>query len=90
MPLARDRATAWRLRSSASCTSPGNRIGMCRSTSVASLELGSVDDLAAGSSPTIAITPPWRDVPAKTPWRIASPARSRPGALPYQTPTTPS
>ena len=32
IPLARDRATAWRLRSSASCTSPGKRIGMCRST----------------------------------------------------------
>ena len=52
MPLARDSATAWRPRSSASCTSPGKMIGMCRSTSVASLELGSVDDLAAGSSPT--------------------------------------
>ena len=33
---------------------------MCRSTIVASLELGSVDDLAAGSSPTTATTPPWR------------------------------
>ena len=63
---------------------------MCRSTSVASLELGRVEDLAAGSSPTTAITPPWREVPANTPWRIASPARSRPGALPYQIPITPS
>ena len=71
-------------------TSPGNRIGMCRSTRVASLELGSVDDLAAGSSPTTATTPPWRAVPANTAWRMASPARSSPGALPYQTPTTPS
>ena len=32
---------------------------MCRSTSVASLELGSVEDLACGSSPTTATTPPW-------------------------------
>ncbi len=51
-PHDRDRATAWRLRSSASCTSPGKKIGMCRSTIVASLDDGSVDDLAAGSSPT--------------------------------------
>ena len=38
---------------------------MCRSTIVASLELGSVEDLAAGSSPTIATTPPWRAVPGE-------------------------
>ncbi len=43
-----------------------------------------------GSSPTMTRAPPWCDAPAYTPWRIASPARSSPGALPYQIPRTPS
>ena len=63
---------------------------MCRSTIVASLDDGSVDDLAAGSSPTTATTPPCIDVPQNTAWRIASLLRSNPGPLPYQMPTTPS
>ena len=90
MPQVRDSATAWRARSSASCGSPGNRRGMCRSTIVASLDDGSVDDFALGSSPTTATTPPCGDVDANTAWRIASPARSMPGPLPYQMPSTPS
>ena len=57
---------------------------------VASLDDGSVEDLAAGSSPTTAITPPWALVPANTAWRMASLLRSNPGPLPYQTPMTPS
>ncbi len=63
---------------------------MCRSTIVASLDDGSVDDFAAGSSPTTATTPPCGDVPANTAWRMASLARSSPGAFPYQRPTMPS
>ena len=57
---------------------------------MASLDDGSVDDLAAGSSPTTATTPPCGDVPANTAWRMASPARSMPGPLPYHMPITPS
>ncbi len=57
---------------------------------MASLDDGSVDDLAPGSSPTSATTPPCSDVPANTPWRMASLARSRPGALAYHMPITPS
>ncbi len=90
MPQARERATACRARSSASCGSPGNSSGMCRSTIVASLDDGRVDDLALGSSPTTATTPPCGAVLAKTACRIASPARSMPGPLPYQMPRTPS
>ena len=63
---------------------------MCRSTSVASDDDGIVDELHAGSSPTSTTAPPFGLAPANTPWRRASPARSSPGALPYQTPTTPS
>ena len=57
---------------------------------MASLDDGNVDDLAPGSSPTSATTPPCSDVPANTPWRIASLARSSPGALAYHMPITPS
>ncbi len=57
---------------------------------MASLDDGNVDDLAPGSSPTSATTPPCSDVPANTPWRMASLARSRPGALAYHMPITPS
>ena len=62
----------------------GGRRGL-RPTTRASVEL-----LALGSSPTNATAPPVRDVPAYTAWRSASAARSTPGALPYQMPTTPS
>ncbi|HAD26809.1 MAG TPA: hypothetical protein DDW95_12615 [Alphaproteobacteria bacterium] len=55
-----------------------------------SLWLGRLEDLAAGSSPTTASTPPFGLVPAKFACRIASPDRSSPGALPYQSPNTPS
>ena len=84
IPLARDRATAWRPRSSASWTSPGKRIGMCRSTSVASLELGSVEDLACrvvaddGDDAAVARGPGEHGVAdgvagAVEPWRLAVP-----------------
>ncbi len=63
---------------------------MWRSTSVASDDDGIVDDLHAGSSPTSTTAPPLELDPANTPCRSASPARSSPGALPYQKPTTPS
>ena len=49
-----------------------------------------VDDLAAGSSPHSSSTPPFGPEPMALPCFRASPERSRPGALPYQTPTTPS
>ena len=89
-PLARERAMAWRPRSNASATSAGYRIGKWRSIMVASEEDGRVDDFAAGSSPTIATAPPNAEVPVNTAWRNASDALSRPGALPYQRPMTPS
>ena len=53
-------------------------------------EDGTVEDFAFGSSPTRAIAPPCIAAPANTAWRNASAARSTPGALPYQMPTTPS
>ena len=43
---------------------PGYNIGMCKSSNVASELDGSVDDFAAGSSPTSATAPPYREVPA--------------------------
>ncbi len=57
-PDARDIATPCRPSSRHSAIVPGYRIGMCRSTSVASDDDGIVDDFASGSSPTIAIAPP--------------------------------
>ncbi len=89
-PVARDMAIPCRPSSRHSATEAGYRIGMCRSTSAASDDDGIVEDLAAGSSPTNASAPPPALDPANTPWRRASVARSRPGALPYQIPTTPS
>ncbi len=59
---------------------------MCRLWKIDSEALGSVDDLQLGSSPTTARPPPVRETPTKLPWRSASTARSRPGALPYQMP----
>ena len=51
---------------------------------------GMVEDLQLGSSPASTSTPPDGWAPHMLPWRSGSPARSTPGALPYQTPTTPS
>ena len=45
---------------------------------------------AAGSSPTTSSTPPVAEVPQALAWRMASQERSRPGALPYHRPKTPS
>ena len=59
-------------------------------TSVPSEELPTVEDLAYGSSPTSITAPPSGDVPVSTAWRMASHARSSPGALPYHMPRTPS
>src|SRR3954447_26430867 len=89
-PDAREQAIACNPRSRTSCSVPGKTVGIWSEASVASPALGSVDDLQLGSSPTSASTPPVGEVPAKFAWRIASIARSRPGFLPYQTPTTPS
>ncbi len=55
-----------------------------------SLWLGSDELLQNGSSPTTASAPPFRLAPTKFAWRSASSARSSPGALPNQTPSTPS
>ncbi len=51
---------------------------------------GTVDDLAAWSSPASASTPPSGAVPAALACLNTSPQRSTPGPLPYQMPTTPS
>ncbi len=69
---------------------PGYSTGRPRAARMGSDRDGRVDDFDAGSSPTRASTPPWRAVPANWACRMASPARSTPGDLPYQTPTTPS
>ena len=63
---------------------------MCRLASSDSDALGIVEDLQLGSSPTTASAPPVRETPTKLPWRSESAARSRPGALPYHMPSTPS
>ena len=55
-----------------------------------SLTAGTVDDFEAGSSPTSSSTPPRGFTPYMLACRMASVARSTPGPLPYQTPTTPS
>src|ERR671918_278299 len=63
---------------------------MWRLANMGSEALGIVDDLQLGSSPTTASPPPVRETPTKLPWRRESAARSRPGALPYHMPSTPS
>ena len=68
----------------------GASSGIDRLAAIGSQELGTVEDLHDGSSPMSATAPPSRAVPESMPWRIASAARSRPGFLPYQNPTTPS
>jgi hypothetical protein len=55
-----------------------------------SLWCGSVDDLAAWSSPASTSTPPCFDVPAALACLNTSPQRSTPGPLPYHMPNTPS
>ena len=70
--------------------SPGASTGSIRLRHIGSHELGTVEDLAAGSSPISATAPPSGAVPDRLPWRMASAARSRPGLLPYQKPVTPS
>ena len=89
-PVALDMAMAWRPKSRASPGSPGYSTGMCMSDRTPAEDDGIVEDLALGSSPTMATTPPRGAAPANTAWRRASVARSTPGALPYQTPITPS
>jgi hypothetical protein len=73
-----------------SSTPLGASSGSIRLSAISSQELGSVEDLQIGSSPISATAPPRCAVPLTLPWRIASAARSSPGALPYQKPTTPS
>ena len=53
-------------------------------------KLTAVEDFAPWSSPASAIAPPFGEAPVKFAWRNASPERSTPGPLPYQTPNTPS
>ncbi len=89
-PLCRDSATACRPNPTSSDTDPGASTGSIRLRHSGSHELGTVEDLAAGSSPISATAPPSGAVPDRLPWRIASAARSRPGLLPYQKPVTPS
>ena len=89
-PVARDSSIAWRPRSSTSWLSAGYRYGMFRSARAESDAHGRVEDLAAGSSPTRTSAPPLGWAPIRFPCRSASVARSRPGALPYQMPITPS
>ena len=89
-PLWRDRATACRPIETSSATEPGASTGSIRLRHMGSQELGTVEDLAAGSSPISATAPPSGAVPDRLPWRMASAARSRPGLLPYQKPVTPS
>ena len=62
---------------------PGRTRACAAPASSDSEALGSVEDLQPGSSPTTAMAPPVRETPTKLPWRSASAARSRPGALPY-------
>ena len=89
-PEYRDSSKPRRPRSSTSCTLPGKSTGNMRSAKHASDAVGKVEDLATGSSPAIARTPPWGPTPAKLAWRNRSPVRSTPGALPYHMPSTPS
>ncbi len=89
-PARRERRNAWIPRSMTSCWSPGYTTGMHASMNVYWLSQVSVDDLAVGSSPQRSSTPPFGPEPMALPCFKASPDRSRPGAFPYQTPTTPS
>ena len=83
-PVVRDSATAWRPRSSASAGSPGYSSGMCMSETTPADEEGTVELLAAGSSPTSATprrastfprTP--RDAVRRRPDRRPAPCRTK-------------
>src|SRR5262249_47903399 len=89
-PLARDMATACRPYSMISATELGASSGIDRLWHIGSPELGGVEDLQPGSSPTQATAPPSGAVPDTLACLMASAARSRPGFLPYQKPVTPS
>jgi hypothetical protein len=67
----------------------GTGTGIPSATSDRSLTAGTVEDLAAGSSQTSKSMPPRGFAPNMLACRSASVARSSPGPLPYQTPTTP-
>jgi hypothetical protein len=89
-PQKRDIAMPWSPRCRMSRASHGDSTGMPISARAASELLGTVDDLAIESSPTSTRTPPCVSAPPRFPCRMASVALSRPGAFPYQMPTTPS
>src|SRR3712207_7268879 len=89
-PEKRDIASAFRPYSSTSATPAGSSIGISRSTKAYSEPLVTVEDLAEGSSPASASTPPRGEGPALLAWRNTSPLRATPGPLPYQMPNTPS
>ena len=89
-PEARERAMPSMPYSTISEALRGKSTGMPRLARVRSLTAGTVEDFAAGSSPTSISMPPLGWAPYMLAWRIASRARSTPGPLPYQTPVTPS
>ena len=66
-PLWRERATACRPRETSSATEPGASTGSIRLRHMGSQELGTVEDLAAGSSPISATAPPSGAVPERLP-----------------------
>ncbi len=65
-------------------------MGIIASTRANSLWCAVVEDSQVWSSPINTSTPPFLWVPARLPWRNASPVRSTPGPLPYQMANTPS
>ena len=73
-----------------SCTPDGKNTGSPQALKMWSLWCGAVLLLLTWSSPAIAITPPWRLVPAMLACLKTSLQRSTPGPLPYQMPNTPS
>ena len=89
-PENRDSAIPCSPKSTISCGSQGDRTVMPFSAMAISELLGMADDFAITSSPTKTSAPPVVDDPPQQAWRSASVARSRPGVLPYQIPTTPS
>jgi hypothetical protein len=89
-PAKRLIANACRPMSRMSCTLDGKNTGSPQALKMWSLWCGAVLLLATWSSPAIAITPPWRDVPAMLACLNTSEQRSTPGPLPYQMPNTPS
>ena len=90
VPAKRLRARPFTPNSNTSATSAGSSSGISRSWKLTSQPEVIVEDLAAGSSPDSASTPPLGELPAELAWRSTSPLRSVPGPLPYQMPKTPS